>query len=251
MKREKENTHTPFIPPKQNREYLPPKEIYPYICVYTDLVEDPTELYNIAKDVANSENNLIFDILPWSIFGKISVSNLSSGIYTPFTSSNSNDPNLLNEIKLFETLMNCSEYAITDYISRYNIQLPPKSYLSHQAPHVNVAEYKLESDLEAQENKERKSMDWHTDFMTQSESSEDNYFITCNIYINDDYIGGELGFKIGEDVIKYKPNAGETIVFPSGAPNFPVGKKYLHEAFTPEKTNKYFSRNYVLYPDWK
>lgn len=244
--------------------HLPPKEIYPYICVYTDLIEDPVEIYGIAKHISSSEENLIFYNYEWSHFGNYS----SSGIHRTVEENDpnsglqnfkkkaeeTNDKDLFNEIKLYETFMNSLDYAFDDYTSRYNIKLPPKSYVSHKDTGINIARYKVGFSITEQYNMgigDRKSMDWHTDFVPQREESEDNFFITCNIYINDDYAGGEIGFKIGEDIVTYKPKAGEAIIFPSGSPHFPVGKKYLHHALMAEETNKYFSRNYIMYPDWK
>ena len=44
------------------------------------------------------------------------------------------------------------------------------------------------------------AMQYHTDFiMSQSECPGFKHWLTCNIYLNDDYDGGELSFKIFTD----------------------------------------------------
>jgi hypothetical protein len=55
-----------------SKVYLQPKEIYPYICVYSDLIEDPAEIYGIAKHISNSEKNFLFYNYAWSHFGNYS-----------------------------------------------------------------------------------------------------------------------------------------------------------------------------------
>jgi len=241
-------------------DHLPPKEIYPYICVYSDLIEDPAEIYGIAKCILNSEKNFLFFNYEWSHFGDYSSTRIPKDPGLDLSTvkkiaKETNDKALSNEIKLYETFVNTLDYVFNDYTLRYNIKLPSKSYLSHLDTGINIARYKVGFSIHDQYNmsdsKDGKSMDWHTDFVPQREESEDNFLVTCNIYINDDYTGGEIGFKIGEDIVTYKPKAGEVIVFPSGSPHFPIDKKYLHHALIANESNKYFSRNYIMYSNWK
>jgi hypothetical protein len=49
------------------------------------------------------------------------------------------------------------------------------------------------------------------------------HWLTCNIYINDNYEGGGLSFKVFTneteyDHFSYKPSAGDALVFPSHDP---------------------------------
>ncbi len=67
------------------------------------------------------------------------------------------------------------------------------------------------------------------------------------MYFNDDYKKGGVIFNIEGDRIRYKPNAGDVIVFPSGSPLFPGNKKYLHAVETAYEKNKFISRNYIMY----
>ena len=67
------------------------------------------------------------------------------------------------------------------------------------------------------------AMLYHTDFQQERKDARgEKPIITCNMYLNDDYSGGEVRYKIKEEdgffEISYKPNAGEVMVFPSAEP---------------------------------
>jgi hypothetical protein len=69
------------------------------------------------------------------------------------------------------------------------------------------------------------------------DSYDDNGIETISVvvYINDDYVGGEIEFP--EQNIKIKPSAGSVVVFPSKKPYFHIshivesGKKYMSPGF--------------------
>jgi hypothetical protein len=98
------------------------------------------------------------------------------------------------------------------------------------------------------------AMHYHTDF--QQEKREEPGFkpyITCTMYLNDDYEGGEIAFKILKDdksidEIVYKPKAGDILVFPSDEP-------YYHGVGLTTNGQKYFVRSFWDYyfpgsPNW-
>ena len=66
------------------------------------------------------------------------------------------------------------------------------------------------------------------------------------IYFNDDYEGGEIDFVMGDKLVKYKPEAGDLLVFPSGHPDYLTeeGKPYLHGVMPSYNKNKFLSRMY-------
>lgn len=70
----------------------------------------------------------------------------------------------------------------------------------------------------------------HMSYHTDSQGDKNSPTITSIIYLNDDYLGGELGFKDPEIVIK--PEAGSVVVFPSMPP-------YYHESKLLIKGTKY------------
>lgn len=81
---------------------------------------------------------------------------------------------------------------------------------------------------------------FHTDYQQErSRMPGIKHGITANLYINEDYEGGEVLFQVepNEDIISYKAKAGDLIVFPSGAPyyhgvkNVIEGDKYIIRSF--------------------
>jgi hypothetical protein len=73
------------------------------------------------------------------------------------------------------------------------------------------------------------------------------------MYLNDDYEGGEISFKVFKEdgtysKIEYKPQQGDVMVFPSGEP-------FFHGVKTVQSNNKYFLRTFWWYnfdgtPEW-
>jgi hypothetical protein len=98
-------------------------------------------------------------------------------------------------------------------------------------------------------------MFFHTDFQQERADAPGNKpVLTCTMYLNDDYEGGEIKFKVIKDngvdydYFDYKPKAGDVLVFPSRAP-------YYHGVNKTTKGQKYFVRTFWQYvhpgaPEW-
>jgi hypothetical protein len=74
------------------------------------------------------------------------------------------------------------------------------------------------------------SLQYHTDTHHFNEDSPGLKFaVTCTMYLNDDYEGGEISFldESTGKIIKYKPKAGDVLVFPSGEPYYHGTHKVL------------------------
>ena len=86
-------------------------------------------------------------------------------------------------------------------------------------------------------------MAFHTDFPQDDiDSPGPKQKITCNMYLNDNYKGGEIVFKIFKDKdsfdrVTYKPVAGDIVIFPSTEP-------YYHGVNLTEDGDKYFVRSF-------
>lgn len=62
-------------------------------------------------------------------------------------------------------------------------------------------------------------MNYHTDFVqTEKDMPGSKFGITTTFYLNDNYLNGEICFKINDSYISYKPTKGDVIVFPSSLP---------------------------------
>jgi hypothetical protein len=87
-------------------------------------------------------------------------------------------------------------------------------------------------------------MVYHTDYQQEAaEAPGVKHYITCNLYLNDNYENGEVMFKIFDTEtaeprrITYKPKAGDVMVFPSRQP-------YYHGVNVANNGEKYFVRSF-------
>ena len=90
-------------------------------------------------------------------------------------------------------------------------------------------------------------MRYHSDYIReQGYAPGYKFVITCTIYFNDNYEGGEVDFAMGDKLVKYKPEAGDLLVFPSGHPDYLTedGMPYLHGVMPSYNNNKFLSRMY-------
>ncbi len=92
-------------------------------------------------------------------------------------------------------------------------------------------------------NESTYTMSFHTDYPQESMGCPgEKQMMTCNMYLNDNYSGGEIEFKIfSEDGdfkrITYKPEAGDVVIFPSKPP-------YWHGVRETTDGEKYFVRSF-------
>lgn len=124
--------------------------------------------------------------------------------------------------------------ATEDHMKKYPLELPN---WSHQKP--SIAKYVALGGVDD----DKYSMHYHTDFQREKADAPGlKYALTCTMYLNDDYEGGELTFKIanesgGFDTIDYKPGAGDVVVFPSVEP-------YFHGVKQITSGDRYFIRTF-------
>lgn len=120
----------------------------------------------------------------------------------------------------------------------------------HQSPSLCV--YREEGGVT-----DKMSMHYHTDYQPEkAESRGFKFKLTCTMYLNDDYDGGELAFIIRDnreddssDIrFDYKPMAGDILIFPSTEP-------FYHGVKTLRVGDRWFIRNFWLEyfpgtPEW-
>lgn len=152
---------------------------------------------------------------------------------------------------LINSILDFYDMCFSDYLQNQDNHkfLPP--YIEHAYPHKNWKNYSINmfKVFPAEENLEYipdVALNYHIDANPNSigiESGE-RRTITANLYLNDDYENGEIIFLYGNDVssmnnkdnlklLKYKPKAGDVLVYPSAYPfahatTFAVGNnRYL------------------------
>ena len=237
---------------KSNLEAI---EIYPHILVYKNMFKDISKSYQILLDsLVESDDRLFNPWTQWSIFGEY----LSPMI--PSFSMGDRHGNLKNietktqveeDQKNFGIEMMENFHLVTeDYIKRYNIDVDLDSLSIDESGNPlhtwrwtggTIGKYNVSN------ADETFGMRYHSDYMREQGSAPGYKFvITCTIYFNDDYEGGEVDFAMGDKLVKYKPEAGDLLVFPSGHPDYLTedGMPYLHGVMPSYKTNKFLARMY-------
>lgn len=238
-------------------------EIYPYIYVYKNLFKNIEEVYQMLKDSeSNGEDNFFNDWSQWSIFGDYLnpvVDMTKFPIHRPITPSDRYSgidqceakTELHQKQKDFLIELFDNFYAATeDYANKHNVVIDNTTVIKDENGNDQIA-WKIAGPTickyHISDEANRVGMRYHSDFIReQTHRPGYKFVITALAYFNDDYIGGELDFAIGKKLVKYKPQAGDYVVFPSGHPEILTedGEVYLHGVMPAEGTHKYFSRMY-------
>jgi len=228
------------------------EEIYPYVCVYKNLVNKPEDSHEALKSSLrlceeNPDKN--FGIFPkwtdWFVFGKY-VSILGDELLKPESEEDLLDTHLLRqrEMMVAQQIKTARIAAISHYIGKYNVPQLEESQIQQA---INIGMY-YKNVLTDSQHHNGLTMQYHTDFRLDLVEQECyNMLLTCNFYFNDDYEGGEILFYAYGKKFCYKPEAGDVIVFPSGSPLFPGKEPYFHGVNEITSGNKFIARNYLMY----
>lgn len=215
------------------------EEIAPLIRVYKNLLPSHADLVKTLDKMVeiNSDNYLYDTWADWFIFGKY------TQLKSDFLESNTKfDKNFFDQFLLYKITQESSRIAISHYVASYNVPLPQKLLITD----VSLAYY--HPDVDITNNNSGAAMYPHSDYVAYEEGwPGEKFFITQTIYLNDNYDAGEIYYVFKDQKITYKPNAGEIIVFPSGAPLWPGNCHYFHGVNTPKNGRKYLLRCYLKY----
>lgn len=231
-------------------------EIYPKILVYKNLFKDIAKSYEVLKQsLSETEDRLFSPWTQWSIFGEY-----LNPIVPDFSMSDKYG-NLKNieaktdiqqDQKDFGIEMMENFHIVTeDYIKRYNIDVDLDS-ISIDDNNFPLKTWRWTGGTIGKYNISPKGsttggMLYHSDYMReQGDAPGYKFIITCTIYFNDDYEGGEVDFAMGNKLVKYKPEAGDLLVFPSGHPDYLTeeGIPYLHGVMPSHNNHKFLARMY-------
>lgn len=231
-------------------------ELYPNLLVYKNVFKDSKKMYEILKNSSDHDKDgLLGEWTQWSHFGKY-INTTILNFYKEFSTENiesievTTEKQELHKYFLLE-LSRGFDYVAEDYLSRYGQSFgfdksaTIKTYGGEVVPlwkQYGPSICKYHKDIE-----DDMSMTYHSDFIREPIPSPGYKFaITVNAYFNDDYEGGEVDFYADGDLIKYKPEEGDWLVFPSGHPEVLTKNDtvYLHGVFPSHGAEKYFSRMY-------
>jgi hypothetical protein len=230
-------------------------EIYPNIRVYKNMFKDISKSYKILTDsLVESEDTIFNPWAQWSHFGEymnpitpsFSESDKYANIKDIVTKTEKQEEQKNFAIEIMENF-----YLVTeDYAKRYNVDINLNENSIEDSGNTlktwkwvggSIGKYNIsDKDLTF-------GMNYHSDYIREQGSAPGyKFIITCTIYFNDDYEGGEVDFVMGDKLVKYKPEAGDLLVFPSGHPDYLTeeGKPYLHGVMPSYNKNKFLSRMY-------
>jgi hypothetical protein len=238
-----------------NDKHLEAIEIYPNILVYKNMFKDVSKSYKVLTDsFTETEDRLFSPWTQWSIFGdylnpiipNFSMSDKYGNLKTIETTTQIKEDQKNFGIEMMENFHLVTE----DYIKRYNIDIDlNETSIDENGNTVpiwrwtggTIGKYHIST------TDEQVGMRYHSDYQREQGSAPGYKFvITCTIYFNDDYEGGEIDFAMGDKLVKYKPEAGDLLVFPSGHPDYLTedGMPYLHGVMPSYNKNKILSRMY-------
>lgn len=224
-------------------------EIYPKISVYRHALVDASLVYETAceLDDLSFEGVLYSKWRDWYNFGRIcdveinaalSKQNFDKSIAN-FSTKKQKDL-VSKEMYLYTALSNVTRKCIDDYVKFNNVAVPHSSFVT--AP--GLAWYKSDIDTSTFGH----TMNFHTDYnIGEWWWPGEKFFLTCTTYINDDYDGGEIVFFVDGELVSYKPEAGDVLVFPSGDPRYPGTSPYYHGVNMVKNGRKFLVRTYLKY----
>lgn len=229
-------------------------ELYPKIYIYKNLFEDIERVYAMIKESENNnEDNYFNTWTDWSHFGKY-LSPPAPGWESYLRDSRLEHhvakTDLQKEQKaLLVKLVDNFHLATKDYALKHNVDINKEHCIKHKPEneHDTYTDVWQISEMTICKYDRPAGMVYHSDFIRPEYDKPGYKFaITALTYFNDDYEGGEIDFTVNDKLIKYKPCAGDFVIFPSGHPDILTedGKVYLHGVMPTTKGDKYFSRMY-------
>ena len=230
-------------------------EIYPKILVYKNMFKDISKSYKILIDsLVETEDRLFSPWTQWSYFGDYLnpiIPNFFSAYGSGMLEDVKTETQTQEDQKNFVLEMMQNFHLVTqDYIKRHNVEVTLNEKSLDENGNVipiwrwtggTIAKYHTSS------ADQTVGMNYHSDYMREQGSAPGYKFvITCTIYFNDDYEGGEVDFVMGNKLVKYKPEAGDLLVFPSGHPDYLTEEEnpYLHGVMPSYNKNKFLARMY-------
>jgi hypothetical protein len=207
-------------------------ELYPKVDIYRNVLNDPSQLYEVMNESEKTSEGKYFLKTwdPWAHFGTYS----QKKDLREVSEEVQQEEMFIKEKKFVEEVEEAYNKVILDYVERHNIELP-------EGWHFSGCSYsKYHANIDTLDNS--MTMQYHTDHITsQKDMPGDKFFITCTMYINDDYEGGDIEFYVDGKLINHKPKAGDILVFPSTEP-------YYHGVKTINTNEKFFVRNFIMTP---
>lgn len=210
------------------------KELYPNIIVYNGLFKDSEAVITHYKDSKKWDK--------WFVFGEMTMMTEKDYTFSTFPTPTEWAEQAMgssgDEAAPYYDVLN----AFFKATSHYKVNYCNEDFSNWKFAAPAICMYKTGGGATSDVG-----MYFHTDYQQERADAPGNKpVLTCTMYLNDDYEGGEICFKVLKDTgleydyIKYKPQAGDVLVFPSKPP-------YYHGVNVTTKGQKYFVRSFWQY----
>ena len=215
------------------------------IYIYRGLLSKHLRAVEIFKESEkNPDSSVMFkDWRPWSRFG--------SYVWDIGKDGNANTEELQKvhneEKEILHEINSAFLYATKNYLSDHNRSVEHNWLIMGPS----ISRYNHENAEQRSRDQQGLEMIYHTDYVTPEQDwPGDKFILTCTMYLNDDYEGGDITFMLpNKKIIDYKPTAGDVLVFPSGHPDLlSENGKYLHGVKIVSGADKYLIRCFYQKP---
>lgn len=233
---------------------------YPRIHIYKNLLPNANRFVEILKESAIDRSSSYYfnGWDKWHVFGE-TIGGIS---FNPIYPDLVDEDRKIEEENILQELENAFATATQHYMKFYDVKR--EDHWTTMGP--SVCRYVSEME---HCGIDYLSMKYHTDYdFIRGDEPGDKFAITCTMYLNDDYEGGEMWFNLSgsaadsfgeerlseEEIMVYKPEAGDVLVFPAGHPDILSDEStYFHGVSRTGKSenrqsDKYFIRSYHLIP---
>jgi hypothetical protein len=216
------------------------KEISPYIIVYKNAIDKPEDLVDLFEQTIKNDNlNYMF---AWEKFGEpktVYPKGFRTNInFHPINNFNE-EINVL-EKKWVEKLFSIRQNIFDDYILSYKDKdiwpediLNAKNNVKNFSHGMSVVKHDIPE--EGEDLRNSYLLGFHLDSIFNPPEFGREHIITMMMYLNDDYLEGEISFLVIDNdkkIISYKPQAGDIVIFPSFYPFYhSVNKPLVKERY--------------------
>ncbi len=218
-------------------------ELYPNVVVYRGLYEDPQTVIDAYRETNEWKQ--------WFVFGELTTVKTNNHTFREFPTEDQWRSTIIDSDPEITDATRKVLDAFFEATSHYKNTYFKEEILNWKFTAPAICMYKTDGGADT-----NVGMFYHTDFQQErADAPGDKPVMTCTMYLNGDYEGGEICFKVlneeGTDVefFMHKPQAGDVLVFPSRAP-------YYHGVNKTTEGQKYFVRSFWQYEfegtqDWR
>jgi hypothetical protein len=223
------------------------EQLHPKIWVFKNAFKQSQEMIDYFENTVPNEENELQEWKDWYVFGSHIPIPHSRNEFDLYPSEEEWFDKVVKDTKNPYAREMCEVFYKTSsiYVKDIGINLPNWKFDG-----TDIAKYYDNVGIN-----DKVAMAYHTDYERAKNTEPGSKFaVTVLFYLNGDYGAGEVCFRVfNEDCsaiieeIKYKPNKGDVVVFPSGDPRYTKMDNIFHGVEQVSHGVKYLVRAYWKY----